>query len=427
MRILFVSGELTGSALCQKLIAEGNEVKLFILRPAWKDCYTGLAEKTDDWEKELSWVGREGLIVFDDVAFGMKQDELRHNGFTVVGSSQGGDILEHDRAYFQEVLASYGIPNLNSYKFDTTEEAIRFVEHHPDRWVVKQTSHMSALNFVSSSKTGEDTLRVLRQYKKRGITPVHLQKYVEGIEVGVARYFNGTDWVGPIEINHEHKRLHEGDRGPLTPEMGTILWYTDEQIRLFTETLGRLQPHLREINFRGDFDINFIVNEEGAWPLEATPRFGCPSTEIQIELHTSPWTDFLMHVGQGKPYPLTHHTGFGIAVSVVCAPFPYMDDARDTRILGKEPKRITFPPHHEDGKSFIHFEEISRDEKGYYWSGSYGLLFHVTAHADTIDEAQRRVYKRVEKIHGTGLYWRKDIGERVRTHDIPTLKKWGWL
>jgi hypothetical protein len=57
--------------------------------------------------------------------------------------------------------------------------------------------------------------------------------------------------------------------------MGTLMWYEpDNNNRLFQEVLAPFAPYLEEINFRGAFDINCNVNEQGAFPLEATSRFG---------------------------------------------------------------------------------------------------------------------------------------------------------
>ncbi len=428
MRILFVSGELTGSALCQKLIAEGNEVKLYIHKPEWVDCYDGIATKVSDWHKELPWVSDSGIIVFDDVIFGREQDELRRAGYTVVGGSEGGDLLETNREYFQDILSGLNIPTLQSKNFDTPNEAINFIRHNPKRWVVKQNSHMSSLNFIGIALDGSDAIRVLKRYEKRKIAGVHLQEYVNGIEVGVARYFNGIDWVGPIEINHEHKHLHEGDRGPLTPEMGTILWYTDKEIPLFTKTLDKLKQHLRKIDFRGDIDINFMVNEEGIWPLEATPRFGCPSTEIQIELHNSPWTDFLRSVGGREGQGLNYSDGYGIAISLVVPPFPYDPSESSEKTKNLRNSKIHFSEDlTEEEMIHIHFEEVSRSQNSYFWAGKSGILMHVTAQGKTIAEAREKAYQIVKKIHFKGVYYRKDIGIRVMNHDIPMLQKWGWL
>jgi phosphoribosylamine--glycine ligase len=117
MRFLFVSKELIGSALCHRLLREGCEVKLFIEQPGCKQSLDGIIEKTDDWHKELSWVGKDGVIVFDDVGHGAEQDALRRDGYSVVGGTEKSDRLELERSYFQEVLKDLGVPSLASYEF----------------------------------------------------------------------------------------------------------------------------------------------------------------------------------------------------------------------------------------------------------------------------------------------------------------------
>lgn len=430
MKVLFVSGELTGSGLCQKLLKEGNEVKLYIHKPDWKQCYSGIVEKINDWMKHLDWVGKDGLIIFDDVIFGSEQDELRAQGYTVIGSSKGGDELELQRKLFHDVAESLNLNTLDSYDFETVADAINFLESAPDRWVLKQSSHLSFLNFIGTATDGSDIIEKLQQYQDRGIAPIHLQKYADGIEIGVARYFNGTDWVGPIEINHEHKKLKNGDVGSLTPEMGTVMWYTEnEDLPLYKKTLSKFKPYLQQIAFHGDFDINFIVNENNLWPLEATPRFGAPSTQLQVALHHSPWSEFLESVGKGLPYNLEYKNGYGVVVSIVVDPFPYepnrsfseaQNDFTKKRILFSE----ALTP---EEFNHIHFEEVSQDENGFYWSGNYGIVLHVTAHASTIAAAKDAAYTLIKKIHVDGMYYRTDIGERVAEIDLPTLKKWEWI
>ena len=428
MRILFVSGELIGSAICHKLLKEGNEVKLYIHKPEWRRCLDSLVPKVEDWRSEIEWVGKEGLIIFDDVIFGNEQDRLRKLGYRVVGSSGCADRLESERSYFHEVLRKHGVNTLSSFDFNNASEATNFVMSNPDHWVIKQSSHLSSLNFIGENDNQKELIDILREYGRRKIAPIHIQKYVKGIEVGVARYFNGNDWVGPIEINHEHKRLYEGDKGPLTPEMGTILWYTNDDIRLFTETLEKIKPHLQEIGFMGDIDINCIVNEEGLWPLEATPRFGTPASEIHVELNKSPWVDFLGAIADGKHYDLQYEEGFGIAVSLSTPPFPFTPHIFDR--IGKYifDRNIIFDLDlYEDDIEHIHFEEVSKNKNGYYWSGTYGWVMHITAKAETINEAQEKVYRIVDKIKIPKMIYRRDIGDRVKNCDIPTLKSWGWL
>ena len=102
MRVLFVSGELIAADVCYRLHREGCEVLLYIADPTRKDCLDGMVEKTDDWEKQLGWVGKRGMIVFDDVGYGAAQDALRKEGFTVFGGCEAGDRLEQNRQHAQE-------------------------------------------------------------------------------------------------------------------------------------------------------------------------------------------------------------------------------------------------------------------------------------------------------------------------------------
>ena len=151
-----------------------------------------------------------------------------------------------------------------------------------------------------------------------------LHHYIEGVEIGVGRYFNGQEWVGPIELNIEHKILFPGNLGPNTNEMGTLMWYDrNENNRLFNEVLAPLAPHLRRIDFRGDFEINCIINESGVFPLEATSRFGYPAIQLQMEFQRSSWTGFLGAVARGQSYDLDWQEGYGIVVLIALPPFPF--------------------------------------------------------------------------------------------------------
>ena len=216
MRVLFVSGELIGATLAYKLKKEGCDVRLYIEDESRKDCLEGMVKKTTDWKKELKWVGKEGLIVFDDMGYGEIQDELRAEGYHVVGGSEGGDRLEEDRQFAQEIFRAYGLQVLETISFNDASQAIAFVKKNPKRWVIKQDGHNSALNYVGAMEDGNNVISVLERYYKADIHAISLQKYIDGIEIAAGRYFNGNDWVGPVEVNIEHKRLCNDDIGPMT-------------------------------------------------------------------------------------------------------------------------------------------------------------------------------------------------------------------
>ncbi|MAZ56678.1 phosphoribosylamine--glycine ligase [bacterium] len=434
MRILFISGELIGSAVVHQLIQEGNEVKLYIEHPDRADCFDGFVEKVTNWKEELDWVGKDGLIIFDDIVFNGVQKTLREKGYSVMGGDAESDKLEEDRYYFQALLERFGIPILPHLAFNKPEDAIKYVQQNRGQWVVKQNSHIGMLNYVGERDDGEDVIDVLELYKESKIRNVHLQKRALGIEIGVGRYFNGHDWVGPIEVNIEHKPLFNGDIGPLTAEMGTVMWYSDnEEMRLYKETLAKFKPYLKEIAYKGDIDINCIVNEDGIWPLEATMRFGTPAAELQCHLHNSPWSDFLKAIADGDDFELDFKKGYGVVVSVGVPPFPFAPEVfkeNDTGLQTSKGIGIFFTDDlTEDDRSGIHFEEVSRritpdGKERYYLAGRHGYALYVTGHGETVSEARDKAYAILKKIIIPKMFYRTDIGQKFIDTDFKLLADW---
>jgi phosphoribosylamine--glycine ligase len=432
MNILFISKDLAGADLCYSLKMEGHNARLFIEDKDQKNNLDGLVDKTEKWEDDLDWVTETGLIVFDTFGYGEIQDQLREKGYSVVGGNKFADMLEQDRQYGQKIFSVCGIGIVSTVNFCNVTEAIKFVQENDGPWVIKQNGHANkSFNYVGQLKNGKDVISVLEnynRYNKKDCVSIDLQKKVEGIEIGVARYFNGNDWVGPIELNIEHKGLCDNDLGPKTDEMGTLMWYdSNEENKLFNETLKKLKPYLKSINFKGDIDINCIVNEKTVFPLEATPRFGSPSTQLQRELHISPWGDFLKAIADGTSYDLKYRQGFGIIVLVATPPFPY-DGAMKKYCPNGEKILFNKAMSHEEMKH-IHFEEVSLDTKTneLYISSKKGYVLHVGGTGKNVAEARKRTYELIDNIIIPKKFYRTDIGLNYINRDEAKLREWGWI
>ncbi len=103
--------------------------------------------------------------------------------------------------------------------------------------------------------------------------------------------FNGNEFIEPVNFNFEHKKLFPGNIGPSTGEMGTSMFWSSRN-RLFNETFGKLEDWLAEEGYVGSIDLNCIVNENGIYPLEFTPRFGYPTIVLQEEGMITPTGEF---------------------------------------------------------------------------------------------------------------------------------------
>ena len=240
MKFLFVSPEALSLDLAYRVTQEGHEVKFSVHGETEKDVGEGFVDKADDrWEDLVGW---SDVIVFDDVGFGRVADKLRAEGKKVVGGSAYTDKLESDREFGQNELARAGVSILPSKNFTDFEEAIRFVQANPGRYVIKpsgKAQNEKELLFVGQEADGNDVINVLALYKKHWagkIRVFQVQQFAAGVEVAVGTFFNGREFVRPVNVNFEHKRLFPGDIGPSTGEMGCY----DDKTEVLTENGWKL-------------------------------------------------------------------------------------------------------------------------------------------------------------------------------------------
>ena len=431
MRVLIISKDGDTLDLALRLRDEGHEITFSIQDRAFRKVGNGFGlRKSSNWRAAVSWVGRDGLILFDQTGWGREQDELRKEGYSVVGGSEGGDRLELDRCHAQKIFEKSGMKTVVSRHFTSARDTIAFIRKNPRRWVVKQNAYAEkCFSYDGRLPDGQDAINLLSNYLKYNLSEcasIDLQERVVGVELGVGRFFNGHDWVGPIEMNMEHKKLFPGGYGPKTPEMGTVLWYDDnENNKLFNETLARLKPYLRKIGFHGDIDINCIVNDLGAVPLEATPRLGYPAIYLQSVLHRSPWGDFLKAVADGKPFDMKFRKGFGVVVLIATPPFPY--EAAGNK-YNPEGLGIFFKNSlTEEESNNVHFSEVTHVQGQYTVAANSGYVLCLTGTGRTVRVARDSAYALADNIHIPRMFYRDDIGRKFLQSDRALLKKWGFL
>jgi phosphoribosylamine--glycine ligase len=114
-----------------RLQSAGHEVRVHAADSEAHDVMRGMLRFTDDWRRELDWIraaGMDGTILFETASLGEVQDELRRDGFNVIGGSGLGDRLENNREYGQSVLRSIGLRTAKSREFTNFDDASRFVE-----------------------------------------------------------------------------------------------------------------------------------------------------------------------------------------------------------------------------------------------------------------------------------------------------------
>ena len=428
---LFISADAALIAdLAWQVRKEGHDVKYYIESKSDREIGDGFAPKTDDWRAELEWAD---LIIFDDiwvgsdVGTGRVAEELREEGHAVVGGTPHTDRLEEDRGYAMDVLEEHGVNTIDHREFESFDAGIAFVEQHPAAYVIKplgEVQNVKRLLYVGTESDGSDVIDVLTAYKKawgHRMKGFQLQRKVEGVEVAVCGFFNGSQFIEPVNFNFEHKKLFPGNIGPSTGEMGTSMFWARRN-RLFEETLGKVEGWLATEGYVGSIDLNCIVNESGIYPLEFTPRFGYPTIALQEESFESPTGTFFADLANGRDPHLEVHRGYQIGVRVVLPPFPFTDEK--TYDENSRNAAIVFET---DSKEGIHIEDAKNVDGQWRAAGESGMPLVVTGKGETMREARERAYDRIDSIVIPNLYYRDDIGERWIDGDGDRLQAWGYL
>jgi phosphoribosylamine--glycine ligase len=278
VKFLFVSPEALSVDLAYVLRQEGNDVKFYIQSATERDVGDGFVDKAESWEDQTDWAD---VVIFDDIGFGKFADKLRTEGKKVIGGSSYTDKLEIEREFGQQELGKAEVSVLPNWNFSNFDEAIRFVHENCGRYVIKPSGKAQSekeLLFVGQETDGNDVINVLAHYKKNWsnkIKAFQLQQYSSGVEVAVGGFFNGKEFIRPVNINFEHKRLFPGNIGPSTGEMGTLMLWIHKS-RIFELTLEKINQNLAASGYIGYIDVNCIANGTGIYPLEFTSRFGYP-------------------------------------------------------------------------------------------------------------------------------------------------------
>ncbi|MDB5511534.1 MAG: hypothetical protein JWR08_1017 [Enterovirga sp.] len=433
MRFLGIGDTCDLGALYGRLVADGHEVRVYIGEPLAHGTMAGIVARTEDWRAELDWLrgaGPDGIVLFENVAKGRGalQDELRADGFNVIGGSAYGDRLEKDRAHAQAVLAGIGLPIAGVWEFEAPEAALAFVAEHPARYVLKFSGEGFGAgdNYVGQLPDGGDVAAMIRAKLIAASAPPArfiLMEHLAGVEMGVGAYFDGARFLEPACLDWEHKRFFPGDMGELTGEMGTVVTF-ERTKRFFDLTLGRMAPLLAAGGYVGYVNLNTIVNEAGIWPLEFTCRFGYPGFAILDPLQETSWAELFRIMATRSAPRFAARPGFAAGIVLTTPPFPYT-----RRDIPSAP--VGLPVLFEGGMSaadrlHFHHGEVGLDAAGcLVTSGIYGWTGVATGTGPTIAQARDAAYGLADRVLTPNLRYRRDIGATLIARDLARVDALG--
>jgi phosphoribosylamine-glycine ligase len=173
-------------------------------------------------------------------------------------------------------------------------------------------------------------------------------------------------------------------------------------------------------------DVNCIVNEKGAYALEATARFGYDAIEALVEGLKEDPIGLFFETAMGIKKEMDITSDSMIAVRLTVPPYP-LEDVKQ-KDWGDPITGISL-----DNIHHLFLCNVFADESDnkFKVAPADGVVLKATARGvpkggDYTTMARERVYKTLSNIKCSNNQYRLDIGKRVNG-DMEKLVAWGWV
>ncbi|MGH7564212.1 MAG: phosphoribosylamine--glycine ligase, partial [Gemmatimonadota bacterium] len=241
-----------------------------------------------------------------------------------------------------------------------------------------------------------------------------IEEFLEGEELSMIALTDGRTLV-PLLPTQDHKRAEDGDQGPNTGGMGAYapVSLVDGQLRerILDEIFRPLLDGLAErgVTYTGCLYAGLMLTAEGPRVLEWNARFGDPETQAILPLLESDLLELLAATEPGRGLgDLEPAWRAGACMTVVAAaegyPGPY-----DTGAAIDLPADLGTSAFDQGGVVVFH---AGTGREGGRLVTAGGRVLNVTAVGEDLDQARARAYAALDRIGGSALRWRSDIGWR---------------
>ncbi|MGW5958934.1 phosphoribosylamine--glycine ligase [Methylorubrum thiocyanatum] len=336
-------------------------------------------------------------------------DDLQAAGIPAFGPTKAAAQLEGSKGFTKDLCAERGIPTAAFARFTELEPALAYLSARGAPIVVKADG-LAAGKGVTVAETlpeAEAAVRAILDGSEGGALVI--EECLLGEEASFFALCDGTRAV-PIGTAQDHKRVHDGDRGPNTGGMGA---YSPASIvtpaiaeavmtRIIAPTLEGMAA--KGTPFSGILYAGLMLTSEGPKLIEYNTRFGDPEAQVLMPRLTGDLVPALLAAAKGDLSGVD--IGFDphrAALTVVMAAQGYPGTVRrGTEIRGAEAA----------GDAGIVVFQAGTRRDGERLLADGGRVLAVTALGASVREAKDRAYAAVRRIDWPDGFFRTDIGGR---------------
>ncbi len=361
---------------------------------------------------EMVVVGPEDPLVKGIFDFFKNDKELKH--IPVIGPSKLGATLEGSKEFAKEFLMKHQIPTAayDSFTAETVEKGCEFLETLQPPYVLKADGLAAGKGvlIIHDLVEAKEELRNMLVNQKFGdaSSKVVIEEFLDGIELSCFVLTDGKNYK-ILPTAKDYKRIGESDTGLNTGGMGAVspVSYVDAvlmekiETRIVKPTIEGFQKD--GIEYKGFVFIGLInVNNEPI-VIEYNVRMGDPETEVVVPRIKSDLVELFLAVANEKLDEFELEIDERSATTVMLVSGGYPENFEKGKIIS--------------GLSTVQdsivFHAGTKLENGTVVTNG-GRVLAVTSYGNHFEEALKKSYQNIDKLHFDRMYFRKDIGNDLK-------------
>jgi|YelNatPaOPRAMG01_1025707.scaffolds.fasta_scaffold08049_10 phosphoribosylamine--glycine ligase len=415
MKVLVVGKGAAEHALIWKLNKSKHVEKIYC-----SPGNAGIAELAEcieinppDLETYLDFIKYEwiDLIVVNEIEMLINGlvDVIEREGFRVLGLRKSASRLRYRRSHIYDLLKSSGF-HLPQYRvFTSFIQAQEYIMMKGFPIVIKTDDITNDEDMFVSYTIGEamNALKKLMKIEDSKVfsKKILIEELISGDRVTFVAFTDGKTISRPIAM-YKYMYSEEGEKGSYTSGMGAysipdLNKYDDKYFLNIEKPLLKVF-NVDDVNFRGIFSVDLIIDGEQVYVADLKCYLGDPEIQTVIPLLGNDILEVFLSITDNKLSNIYVVWQNLSSICVVISKKKYGERTSDVLKIRDLDKLKNFKNlyvfHNE---TLFNNDEIMISNK---------KVLSITRVGETLKEVREDIYKAISELSFEGIYFRKDIG-----------------
>jgi phosphoribosylamine--glycine ligase len=403
--------KIAQSPLCKKIfVAPGNSGTAAIATNVnmGVNDFDAIKELVLNERIDMVVVGPEDPLVSGIHDYFLNDEAIKH--IAVIGPQKAAAQLEGSKEFAKEFLYRHNIPTAayESFTKETVEKGYVFLKTLKAPYVLKADGLAAGkgvviLNNLEEAKAELKSMLVDAKFGQAS-TKVVIEEFLDGIELSCFVLTDGKNYK-ILPTAKDYKRIGEGDTGLNTGGMGAVSpvpFATDAFLNKIEERI--VKPTINgfkkdKLPYVGFVFIGIIKVGNDPKVIEYNVRMGDPETEVVLPRLKNDFVEILQAMANGTLDKINIEIDERAATTIMLVSGGYPE-------AYEKGKEITGIDTIEGSMAFHAGAQLQNGKV----VTSGGRVMAITSYGNTYQEAIKKSYQNIEKLHFEKMNYRKDIG-----------------